>query len=121
EVKGDTSRLGGRLDPIFARIKAMRPLRQTAIYRQLLIAEDLVGGEITAEWFQIEDQPGAARLEINITSKPGDLLLDFDNYGGAHIGPLQASAKAHANNIFGMLESTDITILANPANPARIA
>ena len=121
EVKGDTSRLGRRLDPLFARIKAMRPLRQTAIYRQLLIAEDLVGGEITAEWFQIEGQPGAARLEINITSKPGDLLLDFNNYGGANIGPLQASAKAHANNMFGLLESTDITLLANPANPARIA
>ncbi len=119
--KGDTGRLRGRLDPIFARLKAMRPLRQTAIYRQLLIAEDLVGGEITAEWFQIESEPGAARLEITIARKPGSLLLGLDNYGGRDIGPLQATVRAQVNDVFGLFESTEITILANPANPARIA
>ena len=121
EVKGGTDGQRRRLYPVFARIKAMRPLHQTAIYRQLLIAEDMLGGQITADWFQIEDQPGAARLEITIPSKPGNLVLGLDNYGGANIGPLQASAKARVSDIFGLFESTDITALANPANPSRIA
>jgi hemolysin activation/secretion protein len=121
DVKGDVGRLGARLDPILARLKAMHPLRQSAIYRQLLIAEDLVSGEINVEWFQIESAPGAARLELVIASKPGNLLLGLDNYGGANIGPLQAAAKARVNDIFGLFESTDITALANPANPARLA
>ena len=120
-VKGDTARLRGRLDPIFERIKAMQPLRQTAIYRQLLIVEDLVGGEISAEWYQIESTQGAARLEVEIPPYPGNLLLGLDNYGGVNIGPLQASAKARVHDMLGLFESTDITVLANPANPARIA
>ncbi len=121
EVKGDTSRLRGRLDPIFARLKAMQPLRQTAVYRQLLIAEDLIGGEITVDWFQIGSTPGPARLEITIPSSRGNLQLGFDNYSGMNVGPLQATARAHVNDVFGLFESTDINVLANPANPARIA
>lgn len=121
EVKGDSGRLRGRLDPIFARIQAMRPLRLSALYRQLLLAEDLLSGEINAEWYQIESAPGAARLELVITHRPGNLLLGLDNYGGKDIGPLQASARAQVNDIFGLFESTWITVLANPANPARIA
>jgi len=121
ELKGDTDRLRGRLDPIFARIKAMRPMRLSAIYRQLLLAEDLLGGEINAEWFQIESEPGAARLELTIISRPGSLLLGLDNYGGRDIGPLQATARAQVNDVFGLFESTEIIVLANPANPARIA
>ncbi len=105
EVKGGTAGLRRRLYPVFARIKAMRPLRQSAIYRQLLIAEDLLGGQLTADWFQIQDQPGgAARLEITIPDTPPDLVLGFDNYGGANIGPLQASAKAHVQDAFGLFE-----------------
>src|SRR5262249_46003630 len=120
-VKGDNGRLRGRLDPIFERLKAMKPLRQTAIYRQLLLAEDLIGGEINADWFRIEGAQGAARLELDIPPYPGNLLLSLDDYGGVNVGPLQASAKAHLNDMFGLFETTDITALANPANPARIA
>lgn len=121
ELKGDADRLRGRLDPILARIKAMRPLRHSAIYRQLLLAEDLVNGEISADWFQTETAPGAARLELSIAIKRGSLLLGLDNYGGRDIGPLQATAKARLGDAFGLFEATDIVILTNPANPARIA
>jgi hemolysin activation/secretion protein len=121
EVKGGTAGQRRRLYPVFARIEAMRPLHQTAIYRQLLIAEDLLGGELTADWFQIEGQPGgAARLEITIPSSARDIVLSFDNYGGANIGPLQASARAHVQDVFGLFESTDLTTLTNPANPSQI-
>jgi hemolysin activation/secretion protein len=121
EVTGDNGRLRKRLDPIFARIKAMRPLRQTAIYRQLLIAEDLVNGEITAEWFQIgESQPGAARLEITIAANPPALLLNLDNYGSQTTGPLQASAKGYVHDVLGQFESTNVIALTNPANPDRL-
>ena len=99
----------------------MRPLRQTEIYRQLLIAEDLLGGEITADWFQIEGQAGGpARLEITIPASARNITLGFDNYGGTNIGPLQASARGHAQDVFGLFESTDITTLTNPANPSQI-
>ncbi len=121
EVKGDNGKLGHRLDPIFERLKAMRPLRQSAVYRQLLIVEDLIGTEISAEWFQIENAQGAARLELNIVPTPGNLQLTLDDYGGVNVGPLQASVKARLNDMFGLFETTDILTLANPANPARIA
>jgi hemolysin activation/secretion protein len=121
EVKGDNGRLRRRLDPIFARIKAMRPLRQSAIYRQLLIAEDLVDGEITAEWFQIgESAPGAARLEITIAANPASMLLNLDNYGSQTTGPLQASARGYVHDVLGQFESTNVIALTNPANPARL-
>ena len=121
EVTGDNGRMRKRLDPIFARIKAMRPLRQSAIYRQLLIAEDLVNGEITAEWFQIgESQPGAARLEITIAANPPALLLNLDNYGSQTTGPLQASAKGYVHDVLGQFESTNVIALTNPANPQRL-
>jgi hemolysin activation/secretion protein len=120
DVKDESGQLLARLDPIFARIKAMRPLRLSALYRELLIAEDLVNGEINAEWFQIESEPGSARLELNITYQRASLLLNFDNYGATNIGPLQASAKARINDALGLFESTDITFLTNPSDPARI-
>ena len=121
EVKGGTAGQRRRLYPVFARIKAMRPLRQTAIYRQLLIAEDLLGGELTADWFQIEGQAGgAARLEITIPASAAISSLGLDNYGSTNIGPLQASARAHVQDVFGLFESTDITTLTNPANPSQI-
>ena len=121
EVKGDNGRMRKRLDPIFARIKAMRPLRQTAIYRQLLIAEDLVDGEITAEWYQIgESAPGAARLEIDIAARPATMLLNLDNYGSQTTGPLQASAKGYVHDLLGQFESTNVIALTNPTNPDRL-
>jgi len=33
---------------------------------------------------------------------------------------LQASARGHAQDVFGLFESTDITTLTNPANPSQI-
>lgn len=118
EVKGVSS--PGRLEPIFKRIKAMRPLRQSALYRQLLLAEDLVDGMIEAEWFQIANLRGAARLELNVTSTPGTISLNFDNWGGQTTGPLQASARAHLHDILGQFESTDFTALTNPADPQQL-
>lgn len=118
EVKGVSS--PGRLEPIFKRIKAMRPLRQSALYRQLLLAEDLVDGMIEAEWFQIANLRGAARLELNVTATPGTISLNFDNWGGQTTGPLQASARAHLHDVFGQFESTDFTALTNPADPQEL-
>lgn len=120
-VKGDLQRLRGRLDPLFARIAAMRPLRISETYRALLIAEDQAGVNIYGVYTKIEDEPGAARLELTISFNPGNLVLGLDNYGGRDVGPLQASARAHVNDVFGLFEATDIVAVANPANPARLA
>jgi hemolysin activation/secretion protein len=116
-IKGDTKRLRGRLDPFLDRITGMRPLRASQAYRHLLLAEDQAGVSIYGEVVRIEDEPGAIRLELTITFNPGNLTLGLDDYGGKNVGPLQARANAHVNDMFGLFESTDILAVTNPAAP----
>jgi hemolysin activation/secretion protein len=120
-IKGDTKRLRGWLDPFFDRITQMRPMRVSQVYRYLLLAEDQAGISIYGEVTNIEDEPGAIRIELTITFKPGNLTLGLDDYGGKDVGPLQAQATAHVNDIFGLFESTDILVVTNPAAPDQLA
>jgi hemolysin activation/secretion protein len=120
-IKGDSERLRGRLDPFFDRITEMRPLRASQVYRYLLLAEDQAGLSIYGEVIRIEDEPGAIRLELTITFNPGNLTLGLDDYGGKNVGPLQALANAHVNDMFGLFESTDFLVVANPAAPDQYA
>lgn len=120
-IKGDTERLRGRLDPFFDRIIAMRPLRASVLYRNLLLAEDRSGLSMYGEFNRIEDEPGAIRMEITLTFKPGTFGVSLDNYLGRDIGPLQSQATVHLNDMFGLFESTDILVVANPAAPDQFA
>ena len=114
-IKGDTKRLRGRLDPFIDRITAMRPMKASLVYRYLLLAEDQAGISIYGEVVRIDDEPGAIRIELTITFKPGNLTLGLDNYGPKDAGPLQAQANAHVNDLFGMFETTDLLVVTNPA------
>ena len=120
-IKGDTKRLRGRLDPFFERITEMRPMRASLVYRYLLLAEDQAGISIYGEVVRIDNEPGAIRIELTITFKPGNLTLGLDNYGPKDAGPLQAQANVRVNDIFGLFESTDILVVTNPAAPDQLA
>jgi hemolysin activation/secretion protein len=120
-IKGDTKRLRGRLDPFFERITEMRPMRALLVYRYLLLAEDQAGISIYGEVVRIDNEPGAIRIELTITFKPGNLTLGLDNYGPKDAGPLQAQANARVNDIFGLFESTDVLVVTNPAAPDQLA
>jgi hemolysin activation/secretion protein len=119
-IKGDITRLRGRLDPFLARITAMRPVRISAMYRYLLLVEDLAGISINADFTGIDDEPGAGRMELTITFKPGTPNIGLDNYGGREVGPLQASASARVNDAFGFFESTDLLVVTNPVAPQEL-
>jgi hemolysin activation/secretion protein len=120
-VKGDISRFGGRLEPFLARVVAIKPLRVSQIYRQLLIMEDLAGVSVDAQMSRIDDEPGAARLVLTISFKPGELNIKLNNYGAEGIGPLQGGVLADVNDMFGMFESTEFLAVANPAAFQRLA
>ena len=96
-------------------------MRASQVYRYLLLAEDQAGISIYGEVIRIEDEPGAIRIELTITFNPGNLTLGLDDYGGKDVGPLQAQANAHVNDMFGLFESTDILVVANPAAPDQLA
>ena len=121
EVKGGSAGQRRRLYPLFARIKAMRPLRQTEIYRQLLIAEDLLGGELTADWFQIEGQAGGRRG----SRSPSPPVRAVSRWGST-ITAARTSDRCRPppggtpRTSSGCSSSTDITTLTNPANPSQI-
>jgi len=119
-VKGDISRFGGRLEPFLARVAAIRPLQVSKIYRHLLIMEDLAGVSVDAHMSRIEDEPGAARLELTISFKPGELNIKLNNYGAEGIGPLQGGVVADINDMFGLFESTEFLAVTNPAAPQRL-
>ncbi len=119
-VKGDIARFGGRLEPFLARVAAIRPLRVSQVYRQLLIMEDLAGVSVDAHMSRIEDEPGAARLEVTISFKPGELNIKLNNYGAEGIGPLQGGVVADINDMFGLFESTEFLAVTNPAAPQRL-
>jgi len=119
-VKGDIARFGGRLEPFLARVAAIRPLRVSQVYRQLLIMEDLAGVSVDAHMSRIEDEPGAARLELTISFKPGELNIKLNNYGAEGIGPLQGGVVADINDMFGLFESTEFLAVTNPAAPQRL-
>jgi hemolysin activation/secretion protein len=119
-VKGDIARLRERLDPVLARITAMRPVRISETYRYLLLVEDLAGISIQADLTGIDDEPGAGRMELNITFKPGTLNIGLDNFGGKDVGPLQGSAASRLNDVFGLFESTDLLVVTNPVAPQEL-
>jgi hemolysin activation/secretion protein len=58
-------------------------------------------------------------MEITLTFKPGSLTMGLDNYLGRDIGPLQSLVAAQLNDMFGLFETTDILVVANPAAPAQ--
>jgi hemolysin activation/secretion protein len=121
-IKGNaTDRLRGRLDPFFDRITEMRPLRASQLYRNLLLAEDRAGLSMYGEFIRIEDEPGAIRMEITLTFKPGNLTLGLDNFGVKDIAPVQGQAAAHINDMFGLFEATDFLVVTNPAAPDQFA
>ena len=119
-VKGDMSRFGARLEPFLARVAAIRPLQVSKVYRQLLLIEDLAGVSVDAHATRIEDEPGAARLELTISFKPGELNIRLNNYGAEGIGPLQGGVVADVNDMFGLFESTEFLVVTNPAAPQRL-
>ncbi|MBS7544102.1 ShlB/FhaC/HecB family hemolysin secretion/activation protein [Ancylobacter oerskovii] len=116
-VNGASEHLRQRLDPYLERITAMRPLRISQVYRQLLLAEDLAGISIYAIFDRIEDDPGAARLQLDITTSRGSVNAALNNYGSPSTGRLQGAMGGQLNDAFGLFEKTDLLAVTNPVDP----
>jgi hemolysin activation/secretion protein len=122
-VKGNgVKRLGAKLDVVLDRIAKMRPIRVSQVNRYLLLIQDQAGVSVTGDAINnFNGEPGAVHVELTFTFNPGNLTLGTDNYGGQNIGPLQSSANAHVNDMFGLFESSDLLVVTNPAAPDQLA
>jgi hemolysin activation/secretion protein len=119
-VKGIDAKMRERLEPFFQKMTATRPVRISEVFRYVLLAEDLAGVDIDGLFVKIEDDPGAAKLELNITLKPSTFGLGVNNYGGQDVGPLQGTSTARINDMFGLFETTDLLMVTNPVAPAEL-
>jgi hemolysin activation/secretion protein len=120
-VKGIDARTRERLEPFFRKMTATRPVRISQVFRYVLLAEDLAGVDIDGLFVKIDDDPGAAKLELNITLKPSTFGIGLNNYGGQDVGPLQGTSTAHINDMLGLFETTDLLVVSNPVAPAELA
>lgn len=119
-LKGVNAKTRERLDPFFAKMTATRPVRISEVFRYVLLAEDLAGVDIDGLFVKIDDDPGAAKLELNITLKPSVFGAGLNNYGGQDVGPLQGSSTARINDMLGLWETTDFLMVTNPVAPAEL-
>jgi hemolysin activation/secretion protein len=119
-VKGIDAKMRERLEPFFQKMTATRPVRISQVFRYVLLAEDLAGVDIDGLFVKIDDDPGAAKLELNITLKPSTFGLGLNNYGGQDVGPLQGTSTSRINDMLGLFETTDLLVVSNPVAPAEL-
>jgi len=82
-------------------INTGEPLHIKTVEKYLLLINDLPGVSARAIFDKSNTQVGAADVRIIITRKQYDALLGIDNFGSRYLGPVQLTAAATANSIFG--------------------
>jgi hemolysin activation/secretion protein len=87
-----------------AKITADRPLNVRTL-EHYLKTSDLPGLKFAYKWKAIQPDKGAFVLIVEMTYKPLDLLVRFDNRGTVTKGPDQSLSSATFNNLFGQHES----------------
>jgi hemolysin activation/secretion protein len=115
-VDGAEGRLKRTLERILAPVAEDRPLRQSTLERQLLLANDLAGIEATGVLQPAEGEPGASELLVTVARDPVDLRVSVDNRGADFAGPWRFTGLAGANSALGLGErlSAFATVAADP-------
>jgi hemolysin activation/secretion protein len=92
------------------KIRASTPLDAAVLERYLLLMDDLPGVQARAVLQPSPNTPGASEVVINVTRKPVEFAATLDNRGSRYLGPIQASASASVNNLFGLDDQTQFRV-----------
>lgn len=104
-VEGDgTERESAFVREYAQNIRTGGALNVRELERYLLLINDLPGVEARSVLSPSRSKAGAADLRIIVTRDPFDALVAADNYGSRYLGPLQTSAAASLNSLFGLNE-----------------
>lgn len=102
------------------KIRASKPLNAKDLERYLLLMEDLPGVSARAVIRPAAKTTGASDVVVNITRKKMEGTLTFDNRGTRFLGPIQGSATAAFNNLFGLNDQTQVRVLNSVFEPAEL-
>ncbi|OYD22852.1 hypothetical protein B6S09_14015 [Oceanimonas baumannii] len=109
-----------RLAPYIDRIMAMQPIRVKEAERVLLLMSDLAGVDIEGTFVRPEMPGAGGLLKLNIGFSPRSGMMALDNLGNDAVGPLELSAQAEFNDLFGYFERTGLLGVTIPDNPEEM-
>lgn len=116
-IKGDAKDQTALMRRYADRIMAEKPATMHTIERYMLLMNDLPGVTAQSTLMPSPDAFGAAEMIITISRKTVDGNLSIDNRGTKYIGPMQYSASAAFNSLFGLDERT--VVRAVTTSPTR--
>lgn len=119
-VRSNVPGLERRLRPYIDRITSMRPIHVKTAERQLLLMSDLAGLEINGLFKRPEGASGGGSLDLEITFTRASGKVTLDNLGDDTAGPLEASAQATINDVFGLFEATSLVGMTVPDAPETL-
>ena len=102
------------------KIRASKPLDAKALERYLLLMNDLPGVEARAVLQPAADTSGASDVIITVKRKTVEGSATLDNRGSRYLGPVQASATAAVNNLFGYDDQTQLRVATTPLDPREM-
>jgi len=108
------------LEKLADKIRASKPLNSKDLERYLLLMEDLPGVSARAVIRPAAKVTGASDVVVNITRKKIEGTFTFDNRGTRFLGPIQGSATAAFNNLFGWNDQTQLRVLNSVFEPAEL-
>jgi hemolysin activation/secretion protein len=120
-VEGDAGGARSMLEEHGRRIAAVRPLTAATLERELLLAQDLAGFQIRSVLTPSSTTPGAADLTLLVERHPYNAYLGIDNRGSKYLGPIEITAAAYANDIFGTAGQLGLTAVATPQGGPEVA
>lgn len=104
EVRGDEVSAMSKIRQYAARMQLGGVLNTSDLERSLLLINDLPGVSARSVLSPSQTEVGAADMTIIVERDKFDGLVKMDNHGSRYLGPIQMSAAASANSVFGYNE-----------------
>lgn len=107
-VEGDVGPAAGKVAEYIEMLRGMRPFDIKKAQRYLYLASDVPGVRIAATLKPSPRGRGAVTLDIQVSRKPFNVLVNVQNSGSKETGPFGALARLDLNSFTSLGEHTSI-------------
>jgi hemolysin activation/secretion protein len=109
KLDGDIGPAGTQVLRFLNRLTEVRPIDAATLERYLLLAQDVPGVSLRAVLEPSTDEPGALNLIAQVSRKPVDGVLSFDNRAFDQTGPVEALGVLDFNSFTSLGEQTEFS------------